>query len=96
VGVGLRLPPAGSPNVSQSPSSPYSMGSEGGISCKQGNFVVSTQHRDISTQLLYSRRLTSWDVVSETFNFLAMHLRATLRGFLGGAGRLASRLAGGS
>jgi hypothetical protein len=28
-----------------------------------------------------------------TFNFLATRLRATLRGFLGGAGRLASRLA---
>jgi hypothetical protein len=88
--------PAGSPTVSQSPSSPCSTGSEGGISCKQGNLVVNTQHRDISTQLPYSRWLTSWDVVSETFNFLATRLQATLRGFLGGAGRLASRLAGGS
>jgi hypothetical protein len=32
-------------------------------------------------------------VVSVTFNFLATRLRATLRSFLGGAGRLASRLA---
>jgi hypothetical protein len=29
-----------------------------------------------------------------TFNFLATRLRATLRGFLGGAGKLASRLVG--
>jgi hypothetical protein len=43
VGAGLRLPPAGSPTVSQSPSSPYSTRSEGGISCNQGNFVVNTQ-----------------------------------------------------
>jgi hypothetical protein len=88
--------PTGSPTVSQSPPSPCSMGSEGGISCKQGNFIVNTQHRDISTRLPYSRRLTSWDVVSETFNFLATRFRATLRGFLGGAGRLASKLASGS
>jgi hypothetical protein len=86
--------PAGSPTVSQSPSSPCSTGSEGGISCKQGNFVVNIQHRDISTRLPYSRRLTSWNVVSVTFNFLATHLRDTLRGFLGGAGKLASRLVG--
>jgi hypothetical protein len=67
-----------------------------GVGRRQGNLVVNTQHRDISTRLPYSRRLTSWDVVSVTFNFLATHLRATLRGLLGGAGRLASRLVGGS
>jgi hypothetical protein len=78
------------------PSSPCSTGSEGGISCKQGNFVVNVQHQDITTRLPYSRRLTSWDVVSVTFNFLATCLRATLRGLLGGAGKLASRLVGGS
>jgi hypothetical protein len=47
-----------------------------------------------STTLL--EELTSWDVVSVTFSFLAMRFRATLRGFLGGARRLASRLLGGS
>jgi hypothetical protein len=47
-----------------------------------------------STTLL--EELTSWDVVSVTFNFLATRLRATLRGLIGGAGRLASRLVGGS
>jgi hypothetical protein len=47
-----------------------------------------------STTLL--EELTSSDVVSVTFNFLATRLRATLHGFLGGAGRLASRLVGGS
>jgi hypothetical protein len=51
MGAGLRLPPAGSPTVSQSPPSPCSTGSEGGISCNQGNFVVNTQTRDMSTQL---------------------------------------------
>jgi hypothetical protein len=35
-------------------------------------------------------------VVSETFNFFSTHFWATLRDFLGGTGRLASRLAGGS
>jgi hypothetical protein len=64
------------------------------MSCKKGNFVVNVQHRDISTRLPYSRRLTSWDVVSVTFNFLATRLRATLRGLLGGTGKLASRLVG--
>jgi hypothetical protein len=42
VEAGLRLPPAGSPTVSQSPSTPFSTGSEGGISCNQGNFIVNT------------------------------------------------------
>jgi hypothetical protein len=36
------------------------------------------------------------EVVSVTFNFLATHFRATLRGLLGGIGRLASKLVGGS
>jgi hypothetical protein len=35
---------AGSPTVSQTPSSPCSTGSEGGISCKQRNFVVSIEN----------------------------------------------------
>jgi hypothetical protein len=35
-------------------------------------------------------------VVSKTFSFLATHLRATLRGLLSGAGKLASKLVGGS
>jgi hypothetical protein len=46
-----------------------------------------------STTLL--EELTSWDVISITFNFLVTRLRAILRGLLGGAGRLASRLVGG-
>jgi hypothetical protein len=94
MGAGLRLPPAASRTMSQSPSSPYSTGSEGGISCKQGNFIETTQARDISTRLPYSRWLTTRDVVSVTFNLLATRFRATLRGFLGGASKLASRLAG--
>jgi hypothetical protein len=47
-----------------------------------------------STTLL--EELTSWDVVSVTFNFLVTRLRGTLRGLRGSAGRLASRLVGGS
>jgi hypothetical protein len=59
VGAGLRLPPAGSPTVSQSPSSPCSTGSEGGISCKAMEFRRQyTQHRETSTRLPYSRKLT--------------------------------------
>jgi hypothetical protein len=50
VGAGLRLAPASSPTVSQLPSSPCSTGSEGGISCKQRNFVVSIHN--IETQVL--------------------------------------------
>jgi hypothetical protein len=40
--------------------------------------------------------LTSGGVVSETFIFFATRFLAGLRDFLGGAARLASRLAGGS
>jgi hypothetical protein len=47
-----------------------------------------------STTLI--EELTSWVVVSVTFSFLAMRFCATLRGFLGSAGRLASKLLGGS
>jgi hypothetical protein len=41
-GAGLRLLLAGYPTVSQSPSSPWSTGSKGGISCKHSEF--SCQH----------------------------------------------------
>jgi hypothetical protein len=54
-----------------------------------------TQHRDkYSTTLL--EEFTFCDVVSVTFSFLATRLRATLCGLLGGAGKLASKLVGGS
>jgi hypothetical protein len=72
------------------------MGSDDGISCDNSEF--NCQHAILqdkySTTLL--KELTSWDVVSVTFNFLATRLRATLSGLLGGAGILASRLVGGS
>jgi hypothetical protein len=42
VGAGLRLLSANSPTVSQSPSSPWSTWSEGGISSKHSEF--SCQH----------------------------------------------------
>jgi hypothetical protein len=60
------------------------------------SLIVSIQvlQNKYSTTLL--KELTSWDIVSVTFNFLATRLRATLRVLLGGAGRLASRLVGGS
>jgi hypothetical protein len=47
-----------------------------------------------STTLL--EKLTSWEVVSVTFSFLATRFHATLRDLRGGAGRLASKLVGGS
>jgi hypothetical protein len=37
---------------------------------------------------------TSWDVVFVTFSLLVTRFRATLRGLLGSAGRLASKLVG--
>jgi hypothetical protein len=72
------------------------MGSDDGISCDNSAFncphiILQDKY---STNLL--EELTSWDVVSVTFNFLATRLRATLRGLLGGARRLASRQVGGS
>jgi hypothetical protein len=95
VGAGLRLLVA-SPTVSHSPSSPCSTGSVGGNSCKQGIFFINKWTRDTSTRLHYSRWLTSGDVVSVTFNYFDTRLRDALRGFRGGAARLASRLVGGS
>jgi hypothetical protein len=57
-GAGLRLLSAGSPTVSQSPSSPWSTGSEGGISCKHSElYCQHTQHCKSSTRLLYSKSL---------------------------------------
>jgi hypothetical protein len=41
-GAGLRFPSAGFPTVSQSASSPWSMGSEGGIYYKHSG--ISCQH----------------------------------------------------
>jgi hypothetical protein len=64
---------------------------------------ATTQSPIVSIQIFQDKYLTtllegltSWDVVSVTFNFLATRLCDTLRGFLDGAGRLASRLVGGS
>jgi hypothetical protein len=63
------------------------MGSVGGIFCKQGNFVINMISR-------HQYSTTFLKMVLVTFNFLATRFRATLRGFLGGASRLASRLVG--
>jgi hypothetical protein len=77
-GAGLRLLSAGSPTVSQSPSSPWSTGSEGGISCKQRNFVVSIhnierQVLDYSTRGIYllRRGLSDFQLLG---NALACHI----------------------
>jgi hypothetical protein len=72
------------------------MGTDNGISYDNSEF--NCQHAILQDKYLTTllEELTSWDVVSVTFNFLATRLRATLRGFLGGAVGLASRLAGGS
>jgi hypothetical protein len=56
--------------------------------------AYTTSRNKYSTTLL--KELTSWDVVSVTLSFLSTRLRATLRGFLGGVGKLASKLVGGS
>jgi hypothetical protein len=60
------------------------------------SLAIQLSARNISKQELdYSfEELTSWDVVIVTFIFLVTRFRATLRGLLGGVGRLASRLAG--
>jgi hypothetical protein len=47
-----------------------------------------------STTLL--EEFTSWEVISVTFSFLVIRFRTILRGPLGGTGRLASKLLGGS
>jgi hypothetical protein len=71
------------------------MGLDDGMSCDNSKF--NCQHAMLqdkySSTLL--KELTSWDVVSATFSFLATHFHATLHGFLGGLGRLASKLVGG-
>jgi hypothetical protein len=95
VGAGLRLP-AGSPTVGHVPSSPSDTGSVGGTSCRQQTTTRQQSTRPPGTRLLCSRTLTSGGVVSETFSFFATRFLVGLRGFLGGAARLASRLAGGS
>jgi hypothetical protein len=70
------------------------MGSDGGISCDNSrlNCQHAILHDKYSTTLL--EELTSWAVDAVTFSFLAACFRATLRGLLGGAGMLASKLAG--
>jgi hypothetical protein len=72
------------------------MGTGNGISYDNSEF--NCQHAILQDKYLTTllEELTSWDVVSVTFNFLATRLRATLHGFLGGAGRLAFRLVDGS
>jgi hypothetical protein len=58
VGAGLRLLSAGSPTVSQLPSSPWSTGLEGGISCKHSElYCQHTQHYETSTRLHCSKSL---------------------------------------
>jgi hypothetical protein len=72
------------------------MGLDNGISCDNSEF--NCQHTILQDKysIALLEELTSWDVVSVIFNFLATGLRATLHGLLGGAGRLASKLVGGS
>jgi hypothetical protein len=73
---------------------PLVHGVGGGISCDNSglNCQHATLHGKYSTTLL--EELTSWTVDAITFSFLAARFRATLRGLLGGAGILASKLAG--
>jgi hypothetical protein len=73
----------------QSSSSLRSTGSDDGISC---NSTVSMQCFKDKYSTILLEELTSWEVVSVTFSFLATRFRATLCSLLGGAGRLASKL----
>jgi hypothetical protein len=75
---------------------PLIQGSDDGIYCNNSEF--NCQHTILQDKysITLLEELTSWDVVSATFDFLATRLRTTLRGLLSGAGRLASRLASGS
>jgi hypothetical protein len=59
---------------------------------------IQLSARNTSRQVLdYSlEEFTSWEVVAVIFSFLATRFHATLRGLLGGAGRLASKVVGGS
>jgi hypothetical protein len=72
----------------------FSSGSDDGISCHNSKFNChhAMLQDKYSTTLL--EELTTWAIVSVTFRFLATRFRATLRGFLGGTGKLASRLVG--
>jgi hypothetical protein len=65
VGAGLWLLSAGSPTVSRSPPSPWSTGSEGEISCKQRNFVVSIHDIEDKYTTTLLECFTSWDVVCD-------------------------------
>jgi hypothetical protein len=94
VGAGLWLLSVAPPTVSQVSSSPWSTGSDRGISCDNSrlNCQHAILHGKYSTTLL--EELTSWAVDAVTFRFLVTHFRATLCGLLGGTGMLASKLAG--
>jgi hypothetical protein len=96
VKAGLRLLSVIPPTVSQSSPPPSSAGLDDGISCDNSKF--NCQHAMLQdkypTTLL--EELTSWEVDSVTFSFLATGFRATWRDLLGGIGRLASKLVGGS
>jgi hypothetical protein len=82
------------PTVSQVSSSPWSTGSEGGISYDNMRF----NYQNIVLTGKYSTTLlavpTSWLVNSIIFNFLVARFHATLCGLLRGARMLASKLAG--
>jgi hypothetical protein len=93
-GAGLRLLSVAPPTVSQSSSSPWSAGSDDGISCDSSKFNCQHARLQVKYSTTLLEELTSWAVVSVTFNFLATRFRAILRGLLDGVGRLASRLVG--
>jgi hypothetical protein len=93
-GAGLRLLSVSHPTVSQVSSSPWSIGSEGGMSCE--NTRSNCQHIVLNGKylIILLEELTSVLVDSIIFNFFTVHFRTTLHDLLGGAGMLASRLAG--
>jgi hypothetical protein len=88
VGGELILVSVASPTVSQVSSSPWSTGSEEGIFCDN----IRYNCQNILPIGKYST--TPFTVPTVIFKFLTARFHATLRGLLGGAGMLASRLAG--
>jgi hypothetical protein len=97
VGAGLQLLSASSPHRLSVAFVPliYGVGRRNLLQALgiQWSAYTTLQDKYLTTLL---EEFTPWDVVSVTFNFLVTRLRATLRGLLSGACRLASKLVGGS
>jgi hypothetical protein len=94
VGCRLILLSAAAPTVFQVSSSPWSTGSEEGISCDNTRFTCQSIVLIGKYSTTPFAVPTSWLVVLVIFNFLVARFHATLCGLLAGTGTLDSRLAG--